>query len=170
MKTLIFIMTAAGLLYACGTSQREQKPKQYAIAYNVHNHDTTRDDWEIMRMKFDGSEKKNITNNPDVAWTYLAYKDRLFISDRDTCYRCFFLYECDANGNNIRKISNLQLEDSWMSARDGGEEIIVGGRLGDSVRNQLFIIKRGDGSFRQLTKDTAAIFRDPCFSPDGKKK
>ena len=80
MKTLIFIMTAAGLLYACGTSLREQKPKQYAIAYNVHNPDTTRDDWEIMRMKFDGSEKKNITNNPDVAWTYLAYKDRLFLS------------------------------------------------------------------------------------------
>ena len=56
-----------------------------------------------------------------------------------------------------------------MSARNGGEEIIVGGRLGDSVRNQLFLIKRGDGSFRQLTKDTAAIFRDACFSPDGKK-
>ena len=93
-----------------------------------------------MHMNFDGSGKKNITNYEDVAWTYNAYKNRLFfISDRDTCYRCFFLYECNADGNNLKKVSNLQLEDSWMSSRNNGEEMIVADRIGKLVRFQFFI-------------------------------
>ena len=74
-----------------------------------------------------------------------------------------------ANGNNVKKISNLQLEDSWMSSRNNGEEMIVGGRIGKVIRNQLFILNTSDGAFRKITNDTAALYRDPCFSPDGKK-
>ena len=100
MKHQITIAIVGSLLYGCHYSKNNsgstETEKRTSIAYNIHLPDTTKDDWEIMRMKFDGSDKKNITNYPDVAWTYLAYKSRLFfISDRDTCYRCFFLYECD---------------------------------------------------------------------------
>lgn len=158
------------LLYTCGAPQKEQKANEskLCIAYNIHLPDTTKDDWEIMKMNFDGTGKKNITNNNDVAWTYTAYKNSLFfISDRDTSYRCFFLYESDANGNNVKKISNLQLEDSWMSVRKDGEEMLVAGRIGNEIRYQLFIINTKTGEYRQITNDTAALFRDPCFSPDG---
>ncbi|MBL7925330.1 MAG: PD40 domain-containing protein [Bacteroidia bacterium] len=140
------------------------------IAYNIHLPDSTKDDWEIIKMNLDGSGKKNILNNDDVAWTYTSYLDRLFfISDRDTCYRCFFLYETNANGSTIKKVSNLQLEDSWMSCRNNGEEMIVAGRIGKTVRFQFFIINTKTGTYKQITNDTAALYRDPCFSPDGKK-
>lgn len=172
MKKIVTLIIVCILLYACGTSQNTSKgnEKKFSIAYNVHLPDTTKDDWEIIIMSIDGSGKKNILNNDDVAWTYTTYKNRLFfISDRDTCYRCFFLYETDANGSRIKKVSNLQLEDSWMSTRKDGEEMIVAGRIGKEVRYQFFIINTKTGAYRQITKDTSALYRDPCFSPDGKK-
>ncbi|MFN8256320.1 MAG: hypothetical protein U0W24_11555 [Bacteroidales bacterium] len=172
MKKILALFSICFLFYSVGTAQIiiKSNTKKLSIAYNIHLPDTTKDDWEIIKMNFDGSGKKNILNNDDVAWTYTAYKNRLFfISDRDTCYRCFFLYETDANGNNVKKISQLQLEDSWMSCRNNGEEIVVAGRKGKEVRFQFFIINTKTGNYRQITNDTAALFRDPCFSPDGKK-
>lgn len=172
MKRILGSITFCVLLFACGTSKENSKvnEQKLSIAYNVHIRDTSKDDWEIIKMNFDGSGRKNILNNDDVAWTYTTYKDRLFfISDRDTCYRCFFLYETDANGNNVKKLSDLQLEDSWMSSRNGGEEMIVAGRIGKETRFQFFIINTKTGAYRQITNDTSALYRDPCFSPDGKK-
>lgn len=155
------------------TACNETKPPaedNYTLAYNIHLPDTTKDDWEIMQMNLDGSGKKNITNNKDVVWTYYAYNNRLFfISDRDTCYRCFFLYEMDADGKNLRKVSGLQVEDSYMSSRNNGEEMVVTGRIGKEVRYQLFIVNTKTGEYRQITNDTAARYGDPCFSPDGKR-
>ncbi|HSP89128.1 MAG TPA: hypothetical protein VLN45_13410 [Ignavibacteriaceae bacterium] len=166
MKNFLLILPALFFLINSSFAQNEK----YIIAYNVHLPDTSKDDWEIFTMNMDGSNKKNITNNPDVAWTYLAYENRLFfISDRDTCYRCYFLYESDANGNNIRKISDLQLEDSWISSRKNGEELVVAGKIGKEIRYQLFIVNTKTGSYNQITSDTSARFGDPCFSPDGKQ-
>lgn len=145
-------------------------PDNYLIAYNVNAKDSSGDNYEIMIMNADGSDKKNITNHKDVAWTYYAYWDRLFfVSDRDTCYRCYFLYEMNSSGENIKKVSELQLEDSWMSSRNKGKEMVVNGRIGKELRFQLFMINLEDGSFKQITKDTAARYGDPCFSPDGKQ-
>ena len=124
---------------------------KYKIAYNVAQ-DSKNDDYEVYSMNLDGTERKNITNHKDVAWTYYAWKKRLFfISDRDACKRCYFLYEMDANGNNIKKISDLRLEDSWMGSRNNGKEMIVSGRIGTETRFQLFIIDLQTGKYRQLT-------------------
>ncbi len=102
---------------------------QYRIAFNVAQ-DSKADDYEVYSMNLDGSDKRNITNHKDVAWTYYAYKDRLFfISDRDACKRCYFLYEMKADGSNVRKISDLRLEDSWMGSRNDGAEMVVSGAL-----------------------------------------
>lgn len=170
MKNTVLIPFAFFLLLCVSRAQQSKKQNKYSIVYNIHVPDTTKDDWEIIRMNFDGSEKKNIINNNDVAWTYYANGNTLyFISDRDTCYRCFFLYSCDKQGNNVKKISDIQLEDSWMSGRNDGAEILVSGRKGTEIRYQLFIINTKNGVAEQLTNDTAAMFRDPCFSPDGKR-
>ena len=167
MSFLILMLLAASCQSTRNLSGKSAA--RYDIAYNVHLPDTTKDDWEIITMGPDGSSKKNITNNKDVAWTYHAYRDRLFfISDRDSCYRCFYLYESDVLGGHVRKISNLQLEDSWMSTRKNGEEMIVSGRIGKTLRFQLFIVNTKSGAYRQIINDTAAMFRDPCFSPDCK--
>ena len=172
MKTLTVIMAIFVLFCACSTSKKDIQSTEptFSIAYNVHMPDTINDDWEIIKMKADGSGKQNILQNDDVAWTYTAHEGRLiFISDRDTCYRCFFLYESDADGKNLRKVSDLRLEDSWMSSRKDGKEMIVAGRIGKDVRFQFFIVNTENGAFKQITNDTAALFRDPCFSPDGKQ-
>jgi TolB protein len=142
-----------------------------AIAYNIAVKDSAgKSNYEVFTMNIDGSNARNITNNKDVAWTYQANgKDLYFVSDRDTCYRCYFLYRTDVNGTKTRKVSDLQLEDSFMDSRKDGREIIVSGRKGKDVRFQLFIIDTESGSFRQLTNDTAAHHRDPAFSPDGRR-
>lgn len=173
MRAIVAIPVLIAVLFSCRNKQSHSKDvdegKSYTIAYNILIPDSARGNWEIMHMNSDGSEKKNITNNPDVAWTYHAYKDRLFfISDRDTCYRCYYLYELDRN-MGAKKLSDLQLEDSWMSTRNNGEEMIVSGRMDADLRFQLFIINTATGAHRQITGDTAALYRDPCFSPDGKK-
>jgi TolB protein len=153
------------LLPACG----EEPEIPYRIAYNVLE-DPATDDYDIYVMNLDGSGKRNITNHPDVARVCYAWKDKLyFISDRDTCNRCFFLYEMDANGNGIRKVTELQLEDSWMSSRLNGKEMVISGRIGDELHYQLFLIDATTGDFHQLTHDTAALHRDPAFTPDGRE-
>lgn len=143
--------------------------KDYKIAYNVLENKEA-DDYEVYTMNPDGTDKANITQNPDVAWTYYAYKDHIYwISDRDTCRRCYYLYSSDANGNDVKKVSGLRLEDSWMSSRKKGCEMIVTGRLGKEVRSQLFIINTESGEYRQITNDTSARYNDPVFSPNGKQ-
>jgi TolB protein len=174
MKRLYFacILLSINIIsvYSQPADNQMKLPENYMIAYNVNAKDSTTDNYEIMIMNANGTNKKNLTQHKDVAWTYYAYQDRLFfVSDRDTCYRCYFLYEMNSSGENIKKVTELQLEDSWMSSRNKGKEMVVTGRIGKDVRFQLFMINLADGSFKQITKDTSARYGDPCFSPDGKQ-
>lgn len=149
--------------------QEQPAPKHYRIAYNVLVN-PEKDDYEVWSMELDGRDPHNITRHKDVAWTYHACEDRLFfISDRDTSYRHYFLYETDALGKQVRKVSDLRLEDSWMSCRNQCKEMVVAGRVGKEVRHQLFLMDLETGQYRQLTQDTAAMYRDPMFSPDGQQ-
>lgn len=142
---------------------------QYKIAYNVLQ-DQKADDYEVYVMNTDGSERRNVINHKDVAWTYYSLPGKLlFISDRGACRRCYFLYSADVDGSNVRKVSNLQLEDSWMGSRSKGKELVVAGRIDTRVRYQLFVVDVATGRYRQLTSEPAAAFRDPSFSPDGKQ-
>lgn len=152
------------LLLVCPLSGFTQDT--YKIVYNVLE-DREKDNYEIYSMNMDGSGKKNITNTPGVEWVYYAYKDKVYyISDKDTCHRCYFLYEMDAEGNNQRKVSNLQLEDSWMGSRKKGSEMIVTGRIG-KMRQQLFLINIKTGAWKQLTNDTVSYKSDPLFINGG---
>ena len=114
-------------LLGCGGNNKPQQSEEVdlAIAYNVL-YDSENDNYEVFTMNLDGSEKRNITNRSGVEWTYYSENDKLyFISDKDTCYRCYFLYETNYKGENPRKVSGLQLTDSWMSSRNNGKELIV---------------------------------------------
>lgn len=140
----------------------------YKVVYNVLE-DREKDNYDIYSMNMDGTGKKNITNTAGVEWVYYAYGNKVYyISDVDTCHRCYFLYEMDADGNNKRKISELQLEDSWMGSRRNGTEMIVTARIG-KLRQQLFVVNLKTGNYQQLTNDTVSYKSDPIFSPDGKQ-
>lgn len=168
---IIFLITSVSCQTTKEITTRNIESAEYSIAYNVAVKDSNgKSNYEVFTMNVDGSNSKNITNNKDVAWTYRAFNKTLyFISDRDTCYRCFFLYKTDVNGNNVTRVSNLQLEDSWMDTRNNGKEIIVTGRIGKEIRYQLFLVNTIDGTYKQLTNDTTAYYRDPAFSPDGQQ-
>ncbi len=138
----------------------------YKIVYNVLE-DREKDNYEVYSMNMDGTGKKNLTNTLGVEWVYYAYENKVYyISDIDTCHRCYFLYEMDADGNNKRKISDLQLEDSWMGSRNKGTEMIVTGRVG-KLRQQLFLVDLKTGKYQQVSSDTISYKNDPVFSPDG---
>lgn len=151
--------------YTCINAQPQT---DYWIAYNVQV-DGKADDYDVFGMELDGSKKRNISNHKDVAWTYYAYgKTLYFISDKDTCRRCYFLYATDDGGKTVRKVADLRLEDSWMSSRNNGSEMVVTGRIGTAVRQQLFLMDVKSGVYKQVTNDTSAMYGDPVFSPDGK--
>ncbi|MDX1910017.1 MAG: hypothetical protein SFV22_00960 [Saprospiraceae bacterium] len=169
-KACLPALLGAVVLSACSKkTHSEDTPLHLKIAYNVPE-DREEDDYDVYVMNFDGSGASNITRHPDVAWTYHAWKDQLFfISDRDTCARCYFLYKSDAAGKNPRKVTGLRLEDSWMSSRKNGREMVVAGRIGREIRYQLYLVDVKTGDYRPLTRDTSAYYADPCFSPDGKQ-
>lgn len=165
MKHLI-LMALQFTLWAGLSPARAQH--DYKIAYNVLV-DRESDNYDVFMMNLDGGGKQNITNHKDVAWTYDATGSTLyFISDRDTCRRCYFLYATDDMGTTLRKVTDLQLEDSWMDSRHDGAELIVTGRIGKEIRNQLFLVDVKSGVYKQITHDTGATYGDPVFSPDGK--
>lgn len=138
----------------------------YRIAYNVYlPSDAEHPDYEVFSMKLDGSDSRNLTRDPDVAWTYLATKDRiLFISDKDSCYRCFYLYEMNGDGSSKRKITDFQVKDSWMGARKEGRELIVT----PAKDSAFYIIDRSGKILSRLAVELPYI-NDPTFSPDGKQ-
>jgi TolB protein len=163
MKVILLIGLCLSAALVAGQSPA------YKIAFNVLQ-DQKADDYEVYTMNTDGTGLTNVTNDKDVAWTYHSLPNRLlFISDRGACRRCFFLYESDIDGRNVRKVTNLQLEDSWMGSRRNGRELIVTGRVDTRVRYQLFLVDTATGRYSQLTSEPDAAFRDPLFSPDGKQ-
>ena len=68
----------------------------YLIAYNVAMNQE-QNDYDIWTVDPETGIRQNVTNNDDVAWTYLALSDKiLFVSNRDSCSRCYFLYEMNS--------------------------------------------------------------------------
>lgn len=138
----------------------------YRIAYNVLVADSLRpDDYEIFTMELDGSDKQNVTDHPDVAWTYLAQDNRIFfISDRDTASRTFFLYEMKFDGSGVRKISDIRLQDSWMDVRKNGTELVV---MPHQSVDSVFYLLSMEGKLIRKLPISLPYVSDPAFSPDG---
>ncbi|SHI75159.1 TolB protein [Arenibacter nanhaiticus] len=165
MKHTITVLFGLFFLLSC-TFTKKEPLKEYIIAYNVYVPDSIHDDnYDIFTMKMDGTYKKNITDHPDVAWTYLSHGDKIyFVSDRDTTTRTFFLYEMDHRGEQIKKISNFQLRDSWMGTRKHGQELIVVPH--PKVDSLLYLINTEGEILKKINPGTP-YFSDPSFSPDG---
>lgn len=173
MKHFPFILLAGVLLFSCESSSTNPEEEKFLIAYNTFEPDSIApDNWEIRVLDPEDTSRRstNIVNHSDVAWTYLAAGEKIyFISDRDTAYRHFFLYEMKSDGSQLKKLSDLRLEDSWMDLDPKTNEMIVSARPEPNVRHQLYLIQVSDGSSRPLINDTLYRFQDPVFSPDGEQ-
>ncbi|MEQ9405560.1 MAG: hypothetical protein RIM99_18370 [Cyclobacteriaceae bacterium] len=153
------------ILSGCQTvSQEENSDRKYRIAYNVWI-DPEGDNYDVFSMNMDGSDPVNITNLDGVEWTYKSSgQDLLFISDKDTCDRCYLLYSSDAFGRDPKRIGGFLLKDSWHSTRKNGEEIIVTPKV---ENDSAFYILNRNGELVQKIYTGLAYFTDPEFSPDG---
>ncbi len=172
---LLFIGVVVSLYSSCTGTNQEQKDTspaipqdQLLIAYNVYAPDSTSEDnYEVYTMRLDGSDVRNITGHPDVAWTYMAHGQTIFfISDRDSCPRCYFLYEMNARGENVSRISTFRLADSWMGIRKDGQELVV--KPHRDVDSALYVIDR-KGSILQRILPGGLYPIHPAFSPDGRR-
>jgi len=170
-RILFYGIPAFILLGACrgnGSPAQEAPAPHYRLAYNVYVPDSVYpDNYEIFTMELDGSDPQNITRHPDVAWTYLAHDHRiLFVSDRDTASRHYFLYEMQFDGTGVRKISDIRLQDSWMDVRKNGAELIV---MPHPSVDSVFYLLSADGKLLRKLPMPVPYVSDPAFSPDGER-
>lgn len=167
-KCFVFLLLLSLPFIACKNEVKKEvnnAPESFLrIVYNVLIDEET-DDYDFFIMDFDGSNVQNICRSPGVDWAYYTYNDKIyFLSDRDTCYRCFYLYETDVYGLNIRKVSDIRLRDSWMSSRNDGAELIVSPHK--SVDSCFLVINLEGELLSRICPDLPYI-NDPYFSPDG---
>ena len=147
-----------------GSKNTEEKVNDYVIVYNVLVNDST-DNYDVFKIDMDGSNQKNITNLPGVEWSYISEKNKvLFISDKDTCHRCFRLYQSDFKGENLKKISDILLSDSWMSSRNNGKELIVKPKA-----DSTFYIIDFKGNILSRLETGLPYSGDPLFVNNGKQ-
>ncbi|MEK6152305.1 hypothetical protein WIW50_03555 [Flavobacteriaceae bacterium 3-367] len=138
----------------------------YQIAYNVLE-DAQSGDYEVYLMDMDGSNQRNLSKHPGVDWVYYAFENKIYLlSDRDSCNRCFYLYEMEVNSGKLRKMTDFQLADSWFSARKQGSEFVV--KPAGKDFSGFYIINLKGEVIDRISIDLAYI-NDPAFSPDGKQ-
>lgn len=136
------------------------------IAFNVLV-DRAADNYDIFVMDMDGKNARNITNTPGVEWVYHASGEKLyFLSDRDTCHRCYFLYEMDASGANVRRVFNARLQDSYMGSRMNGTELLIDPA---GIRDTAFFRIDRSGQVLDTLYHGLGYANDVSFSPDGKR-
>lgn len=167
MKSIIATFFMVFLVFSCKENKTETTAKQkYIVAYNVLV-DEEKDNYDIFTVNPENGKTTNISNNPDVAWTYSSVGNKItYISDKDTCNRCEFLYQMNIEGKNDRKITNFKIRDSWMGFRKNGTEIIVTPH--QSVDSVFYIIDL-NGKILKKVNTGLPYAVDPTFSPDGKK-
>ena len=167
MKKNIFSLWQYAVLVlciACSTPQESADNDSYAIAYNVL-YNAENDDYEVFTMSMDGTQQQNITHQPGVEWTYLSYQEELyFISDQDTCHRCYQLYRTDYQGNQPERVSEELLADSWMSTRMAGQQLILRPK-----NDSAFYILDHEGDLLSKLYTGMPYASDPVFVAEGRQ-
>lgn len=163
-KNLILVGLITLLYFQCSEQKSPPVEENMRIAYNVLE-DVEADDYEIYSMNLDGSDQRNITNSPGVEWVYYAFEDKIyFASDKDTLSRNFFIYEMDAYGNNMRRVTQFPVVDSWLSSRNQGSEMVVTVK---TEQGRAFQLIDTNGNLIKKIFESSVYINDPFFSPNG---
>jgi len=167
-SNIVVLFLFLGLLFnSCEKEENLSSAKDaYIVAYNVLV-DSESDNYDIFTIDPESQATENISGNPDVAWIYNSFGSKItYRSDKDTCSRCFYLYQMDIDGSNDRQITDFRLRDSWMGFRNNGKELIVSPH---ETIDSLFYIIDLNGQILNKLNTGLAYAADPAFSPDGNK-
>jgi TolB protein len=129
---------------------------------------STRGDTDLFISNLDGSERRNITNNPavDTAPTFSPSGRQIaFASDRYG--RANQIYYCDVDGSNIHRIIKEGGDADTPSWSPDGRLIAFHWKPNRSTRYDLFIVDVASGEIRQLTSSNGSN-ECPSWAPDGR--
>lgn len=161
----ITVLGLLALILSC-KSDKDASKYELGLVYNVLR-DPDIENYEVYSMNLDGTDQKNITDLYNIEWTYYSYEDTLyFVSDRGACKRCYFLYKSNFNGENVQKVTDLELADSWMSSRNDGSELIVKPKL---FNDSTFYVLDSNGNIIDRLDTGLPFAADPLFVNDGKQ-
>ncbi len=128
--------------------------------------------YDIYSMNIDGTDLKNLTNNPDFdGYAVLSPDFELltYVSIRNGKY-C--LYTMDANGSDQRLL--VEADGNVAYIRDpqwspDGKQITFIKRPSNTFQPQIFVINKDGSSLKQLSNESLGALYNPQWDPDGNK-
>ena len=140
-------------------------PDGEKIAFSLR---TPRGDTDLFISNLDGSDRRNITNNPAIdstpSWSPSG-RQIAFVSDRGGS--AGQIYICDADGANIRRLVKEGGDaDSPVWSPDG-QWLAFHWKPRMRTFYDLFIAQVSSGRIRQLTADSGSN-ESPSWAPDGR--
>jgi TolB protein len=129
---------------------------------------TPRGDTDLFISKLDGSDRRNITNNPaiDTSPTWSPSGRQIaFVSDREGSVSQIFI--CDSDGANVRKIIKDGGDSDSPSWSPDGKYLAFHWKPHLSTNYDIFLAEIGSGKIKQLTS-SAGSNESPTWAPDGR--
>ena len=140
-------------------------PDGTEIAYALR---TPRGDTDIFISKLDGSNRRNISNNPalDTSPTWSPSGKQIAYASGSEGIGSQ-VYICDADGANLRKVIKEGGDSDSPSWSPDGKWIAFHWKPHLSPRYDLFIVEASSGKVRQLTSNSGSN-ENPSWAPDSR--